>query len=80
MARWLEWDDWVKFHALVNATLNRVRCQADVWSTPQDVRGKMWIRRGKLTRVKWEWTETFNSIGLPIRHWNQGTIDQFARS
>ena len=78
-ATWLEWDDWVKFHGLVNRVLNRFRANADVWSTPQDVRGKMWIRKGRMARLRYEWTETFNSMGLPIRHWNQGTPDQFTK-
>lgn len=79
-ATYLEWDDWVKFHALVNRVLNRFKADCDVWSTPMDVRGKMWIRKGTNPRVKWDWTEDYNSMGLPIRHWNQGTPDQFLKA
>ena len=76
-ATWLEWDDWVAFHHLVNRALNRLRTHADVWSTPPDVRGKMWIRRGIKARLRYEWTEEPGRYGLPIREWNQGTFDQF---
>jgi len=86
-SRHLEWDDWVKFHNLVNRVLNRFHADADVWSNPQDVRGKMWIRKGKKARVKWDWTETYlpNPFGFPqelvrpIRVWNTGTPDQFVK-
>lgn len=77
MATYLEWDDWVKFHGLVNRVLNRFKVNANVWSTPQDVRGKMWIRKGMKARIKWEWTERFDSFGRAIRDWNPGTEDQF---
>jgi hypothetical protein len=78
-ATWLEWDDWVAFHKLVNAVLNRLRVKADVWSTPADVRGKMWIRRDNKPRLKWDWTETYNSVGRAVRVWNTGTDDQFEK-
>ena len=79
-AKWLEWNDWVQFHKLINAVLNRLRVDADVWSNPADVRGKMWIRKGRFPRVRWDWTETHTSYGRPIRTWNQGTEDQFKQS
>jgi hypothetical protein len=79
VAKWLEWDDWVKFHGLVNAVLNRLRIHADVWSTPTDVRGKMHIRKDMSPRIKWEWTESFTKFGTPIRIWNQGDESQFKR-
>ena len=79
-ATYLEWDDWVKFHGLVNRVLNRFRCNADVWSTPTDVRGKMWIRKGRLSRVKWDWEEKWETGRfVPTRIWNQGTPDQFIK-
>lgn len=73
---YLEWDDWVKFHALVNGVLDRLRIRADVWSNPQDVPGKMWIRKGMNARVRWDWTENHNGFRT-IRIWNQGSPDQF---
>jgi hypothetical protein len=76
-ATYLEWEDWVQFHKLVNAVLNRLRVSADVWSTPLDVRGKMWIRKGKAPRIRWDWTEELNRYGRAVRVWNQGTPDQF---
>jgi hypothetical protein len=83
----LEWNDWVKFHDLVNRCLNRFHVDADVWSNPADVRGKMWIRKGKKARVKWDWTEKYlpnpfnfpQELVRPIRVWNQGTPDQFIK-
>ena len=80
-ATYLEWDDWVAFHGLVNRVLNRFRSDANVWSTPADVRGKMWIRRGRLSRVKWDWEEKYEAVRfVPTRIWNQGTPDQFEKA
>lgn len=76
-ATYLEWEDWVAFHKVVNSVLNRLHTQADVWSTPADVRGKMWIRKGKAARVKWDWDEDYDNYGRVVRTWNQGTPDQF---
>jgi hypothetical protein len=76
-ATFLEWEDWIKFHSLINRCLNKFRADADVWSTPLDVRGKMMIRKGKVARKSYDWTETTNAYGRPIRIWNQGTPDQF---
>lgn len=76
---YLEWEDWVAFHKMVNAVLNRLRVDADVWSNPADVRGKMWIRRGLSPRVRWDWTEEHSSYGRPVRIWNVGTPDQFVK-
>jgi hypothetical protein len=73
----LEWNDWIKFHGLVNRVLNRFHVKADVWSTPQDVRGKMWIRKGTKARKRYDWTEEYNQYGQVVRIWNQGTPDQF---
>jgi hypothetical protein len=74
---YLEWNDWVQFHGLVNRVLNRFRVDADVWSTPMDVRGKMWVRKGKQARKHYDWTEEYSKYGQPIRHWNTGDETQF---
>jgi hypothetical protein len=76
-ATYLEWDDWVKFHAFVNRVLNRFKTNANVWSTPMDVRGKMWIRKGTSPRINWDWEERLDNYGRIVRDWNQGTPDQF---
>ena len=76
-ATYLEWDDWIAFHELVNRALNRLKADANVWSNPQDIKGKMWIRKGMKARIHYDWTETRNRYGLPIREWNPGTDDQF---
>lgn len=80
-ATYLEWDDWVKFHNLVNRVLNRFRCNANVFSTPHDVKGKMWVRKGLKPRIKYDWTEEnitiYGGFTRAVRVWNQGTLDQF---
>lgn len=73
----LEWDDWVAFHTLVNKVLTRLKCSANVWTLLQDVQGRMWIRKGLQPRVKWDYIEQYNTYGLVRRVWNQGTDDQF---
>src|SRR5580698_5490072 len=51
----LEWNDWVAFHGLVNRVLNKFRANADVYSTPTDVKGKMWVRKGTKARKRYDW-------------------------
>ena len=79
---YLEYADWIKFHRLVNATLNRMRVHADVWSTPADLLlsgKKMWIRKNLSARKKYSWTESHSPYGgQPIRIWNQGTAEEFS--
>lgn len=75
----LEWEDWVAFHQIVNRALNRFKSNANVWSLPYDVRGRMWIRKGRMARLKYDWTEEFDSYGRAIRYWNPGTEDQFRK-
>lgn len=75
----LEWDDWVKFHKLVNTVLNKFRVRANVWTLPYDVRGRMWIRRDNKPRIKWDYTEERVMGTNEVRIWNQGTPDQFVR-
>ncbi len=79
--RWLEWDDWVAFHALVNDVLDRLRVDADAWTVPAETldRGeRMYVRRGLRRRVQFDWTESGARLGPPLRVWNHGTDDQFA--
>jgi hypothetical protein len=73
----LEWEDWIKFHSLVNRVLNRFHADADVWSTPADISGKMWIRKGTKPRLRYSWEETMNNYGRVVQVWNPGTPDQF---
>lgn len=73
----MEWEDWVEFHTLVNQVLNRLKCRANVWSLPYDVKGRMWIRKDRSPRLRYEYTETPDKWGRPLRHWNTGTDDQF---
>lgn len=77
-AKYLEWDDWVAFHGLVNGVLDAIAVSADVWTLPQDVQGKFYIRRGLQARKVFDYEEGYNSYGRPVRVWNKGTPDQFA--
>jgi hypothetical protein len=72
---YLEWDDWVAFHALVNRALLGI--DADVWSMPLDIKGYMWLRKGRRVRVRYDYDEKFNTMGRAVRTWNPGTDDQF---
>lgn len=47
---YLSKEQWVLFHRLVNEALDQARALADVWSTPFDVKGRYWIRKGH----RWE--------------------------
>lgn len=78
-ATYLEWDDWVAFHNLINGLLNQRHVSADVWTLPQDVSGKFWIRKGLIARRKYDYQDDWSRGGFqPIRVWNTGTPDQFA--
>lgn len=77
-ATYLEWDDWVAFHNLVNGLLNQRHVRALIWTLPQDVKGKMWIRKGLQARRRWDYEDDYSrNTVVPIRIWNQGTPDQF---
>jgi len=65
-----EWDDWVKFNNFVNALLNRLRKNADVWSMPPDARGIMWMRKGLKARKVYNWTTDAQNPRL--KHWDRG--------
>lgn len=78
--RWLEWDDWVEFHGLVNDVLDDLKANADVWTNPpekMDKGRKMWVRRGLRRRINWDYTVEYNALGRPLATWNHGTEDQF---
>lgn len=77
VATYLEWDDWVAFHSLVNKVLNKFKVYANVWTLPFDVKGKMWIRKGLTARKRYEFNEESNKFGQIIRIWNPGDDSQF---
>ena len=77
--RYLGWDDWVRFHGLVNRVLNRFRTDADVWTEPPYMQGKLFIRRGKRMRYRYDYTEEFSRFGMPSVKWNPGDESQFVR-
>lgn len=80
--KYLEWDDWVAFHGLVNDVLDRLEVTADAWTNPRELLStgsKMWIRRHNKRRVRFDWDEKFiGGLRGPARVWNAGTPDQFA--
>lgn len=81
-ATYLEWDDWVAFHSVVNDVLDAGNIDADVWSLPLEIKGRMWIRKGLKRRISYDYTDDYDnswsrSTGLPQRIWNEGTADQF---
>lgn len=75
-ATWLEWDDWVVFHTMVNNVCDSLQVYANVWTLPQDARGKFWIRKGYRPRQRYDYEEAYVRGDL-TRVWNTGTIDQF---
>lgn len=77
--KFLEWDDWVEFHGIVNDVLDQHQVSADVWSKPQDAKGKFYMRRGRQRRHRYEWDARVGSFGREIRVWNLGTPDQFVQ-
>lgn len=81
-SRCLEWDDWVEFHGVVNDVLDAttivhpITLQTEVWSNPQDAKGRFWIRKNNERRMRYDWEEV--PWGLrTMRIWNTGTPDQF---
>ena len=85
--RLLEWDDWVRFHGIVNGVLDAMGAVADVWTRPQEAvpmpgtgsRARFWIRKGDKARVKYDWEDDYRPGRFnPIRLWNMGSPDQFA--
>lgn len=78
-ATYLEWNDWVEFNGLVNDVLDELRLDADVWSRPMETTGRMWMRKGKARRLRYDHTEQYQpGRFLPLRIWNHGSKDQFS--
>jgi hypothetical protein len=42
-----------------------------VWSSPQDAKGKFWIRRQNRARIEFRWEE-YDNAGRPGRRWDRG--------
>lgn len=79
-ATYLEWDDWVELHHLVNDVLDQGNVDADVWTMPLEVRGTMWIRKGMARRIRYDYENIWRQDHwAPIQKWNLGTADQFRR-
>ena len=79
-SRYLEAEDWIAFHDVINDVLDKLKLRADVWSLPQDNKGKFWIRRVELgRRVRWDYADdgTRRKYGQEHNVFNTGTPDQF---
>ena len=78
---YLQWNDWVAFHAIVNDVLDRLDVTADVWTNPSETLStgkKFWIRKDNRRRVRFDWSEQWRGgLNFPLRVWNAGTPDQF---
>lgn len=82
-ASYLEYDDWIAFHAVVNGALTRLGVSANVTTKPMEtvrrvpgLGGLYWIRKGTRHRVRYDYDEEWNGF-RPVRWWNPGTDDQF---
>lgn len=78
----LDGDDWMRFHGVVNDVLDAMGLVAEVYTTPPDIRGKMYVRKPDLgRRLRYDYKDDnvhgrFN-MGLPHYVWNPGTPDQW---
>lgn len=76
---YLEFDDWIAFHGVVNDVLDKLKVEADVFTRPLETRGKMFVRRVRLgRRVVYDYDVVDVSYGREVHAWNLGTPDQFA--
>jgi hypothetical protein len=82
--RWLEWEDWVAFHNLINDFLDAQGIVADAYTEPRERMDKgrrMYVRRMKEgRRLRYDWDDEYQATsfgGRRIQVWNHGTPDQF---
>jgi hypothetical protein len=75
----LEWDDWVRFHDVVNDVLDQYHVDADITTAGADVdHGRLlFCRRGMQRRLRYDWVETARTSFNATRPVNYGTQDQF---
>lgn len=79
-ATYLEWEDWIEFNNLVNKVLDELHCDADVWSNPMEVQGRMWIRKGLRARIKYDYENVWrDDHWAPLQTWDLGSESQFAQ-
>jgi len=76
--RFLEWDDWVAFHNVVNDVLDKLHVSADVFTRPMETVGTMYMRKADWgRRTEYDYELGVNNYGRTIQKWNLGTRDQF---
>jgi hypothetical protein len=79
-SRYLGWQDWIRFHGLVNRVLNRFRTHANVWTEPPYIKGKMWIRKGLRARFHYDVElDVDRYSGRLVHKWNPGDDSQFVK-
>lgn len=76
-AMYLEWVDWVTVHRHINDLLDKVAAAmpdtfADVFTLPQEVDGRLWIRRKGVRRHRYDYLEHRGVFGRPQRAWIRG--------
>lgn len=80
MSTFLEHQDWITFHQVVNGLLNQRHTNANIWTNPLeklDKGNRMWIRRGTQARIKWDVDGQVNRFGRIEETWNHGDSSQF---
>lgn len=76
-ATYLEYEDWVEFHRLVNGLFNQRKVNANIWTLPLEVKGKYWVRKGLNARKLYEAELSYDNYGRRIQQWNLGDATQF---
>lgn len=79
MAKFLEFNDWISFHKLVNGVLNRLKAHANVFSDPMECKGRFWIRKDLKPRVKFDSETDYDSYGRAFHKWDLGSDSQFEK-
>lgn len=75
-SKFLEGADWVEFNDFVNDQLDALNASADVFSSPQEVRGLLWIRRGTKRRLRYESKPIFGGFGVLGHVWLNGRVGE----
>jgi hypothetical protein len=81
-ATFLDWQNWIEFHQVVNSLLNQRHCSANIYTNPPetlDQGNRMWIRRGMQARVRWDVEGHMNNYGRMEEVWDHGTPSQFTK-
>jgi hypothetical protein len=81
--KYLEGEDWIAFHNIVNDVLDEMQVSADVWAKADTdtSSGRIWMRKKDLGRrwyYDWRAGDSQPPFGGRVHYvWNHGTPDQF---